>query len=82
MARAEYMDAVLGGQYANGFTAQGNAITALTGTVQYDLWKNVLSRVELRWDHADHGNLFGSDASGTPNRENAFLIAAQMVYKF
>jgi Putative beta-barrel porin-2, OmpL-like. bbp2 len=30
--------------------------TELTATVQYDLWKNVLSRVEARWDH---------DAGGT-----------------
>ncbi len=26
-------------------------IFALTGTAQYDLWKNVLSRLEIRWDH-------------------------------
>jgi hypothetical protein len=23
--------------------------------VQYDLWKNVLSRLEVRWDHAANG---------------------------
>src|SRR2546423_3802559 len=28
---------------------------ALTGTVQYDLWKNVISRVEVRWDHSMTG---------------------------
>jgi len=26
-------------------------IFALTATVQYDLWKNVISRLEFRWDH-------------------------------
>lgn len=26
-------------------------IFALTGTVQYDLWENVISRLEIRWDH-------------------------------
>jgi len=26
-------------------------VFAITETVQYDLWKNVLSRLELRWDH-------------------------------
>ena len=30
----------------------GNSeIFALTGTLQYDLWKNVISRLEVRWDH-------------------------------
>jgi hypothetical protein len=29
--------------------------TELTLTTQYDLWKNVLSRVEFRWDHAAGG---------------------------
>ena len=33
---------------------------AVTATVQYDLWKNVLSRVEFRWDHA----LDGTDSFG------------------
>jgi hypothetical protein len=29
----------------------GNKVFALTGTIQYDLWANVLSRLEVRWDH-------------------------------
>lgn len=34
-----------------GFTDRGHEyMTGLTGTVQYDLWKNVLSRIEVRWD--------------------------------
>ena len=32
----------------------------MTATVQYDLWKNVISRLELRWDHS----LTGMDAFG------------------
>jgi hypothetical protein len=33
--------------------AGGNAdkIFAVTETIEYDLWKNVMSRLELRWDH-------------------------------
>jgi hypothetical protein len=34
-----------------------NKVLALTGTVQYDLWKNVLSRLELRWDHQAGDNI-------------------------
>ncbi|GIX50516.1 MAG: hypothetical protein KatS3mg132_710 [Limisphaera sp.] len=55
-------------------------IWALTGTVQYDLWQNVLTRVEVRWDHADEGTYFSSD-SGL-NRRNSLLFAANVIYKF
>jgi hypothetical protein len=34
----------------------GTKILALTGTVQYDLWKNVISRLEVRWDHSCNGS--------------------------
>jgi hypothetical protein len=59
-------------------------IFALTGTVQYDLWKNVISRVELRWDRSVNGHdIFGgNDATGAPDRKNAFLVAANVIYKF
>jgi hypothetical protein len=58
----------------------------LTGTVSYDLWKNVLTRVEVRWDHAadgkNGGKLFGGENEGQPERKNAFLAAANVIYKF
>ena len=38
-------------------------VLALTGTVQYDLWKNVLSRLEFRWDH-QAGNQTGGILGG------------------
>jgi hypothetical protein len=65
----------------------GNGIYALTLTAQYDLWRNVVSRLEFRWDHAEHGTLFGSAgptdqfASG-PTAENAFMVALNIIYKF
>ena len=64
--------------------ASRSKIWAATATAQYDLWKNVISRVEFRWDHSDNGDLFGgSPASGAaPDRRNAFLLAAQVIYKF
>jgi hypothetical protein len=31
-------------------------VFGLTGTIQYDLWKNVLSRLEIRWDHSADGS--------------------------
>ena len=39
-------------------------IYALTGTVQYDLWENVISRLEVRWDHVSGpkgARIFGGD---------------------
>jgi hypothetical protein len=56
---------------------------ALTGTVQYDLWKNVISRLEVRWDHTlDDFNAFGGTTIGVPNRGNWYTIAANVIYKF
>jgi hypothetical protein len=58
-------------------------VIATTVDVQYDLWKNVLSRVELRWDHAANGeDTFGGNTAGTPSEKNAVMLAANMIYKF
>jgi len=55
-----------------------------TATAQYDLWKNVISRVEFRWDHGDNGMFFGgaNASTGNPDRRNAYMVAAQVIYKF
>jgi len=62
-------------------------VWAGTATAQYDLWKNVITRVEFRWDHGDNGRFFGSASNsssdfGGPSRRNAYLLAAQVIYKF
>ncbi len=58
-------------------------VFAATGTVQYDLWKNVLSRLEVRWDHAADGTkAYGGEVVGVPTKKNAVLIAANVIYKF
>ncbi len=63
--------------------AVGAEVMALTATAQYDLWKNVLTRVELRWDHSLKGNnVFGGPDTGPPNSENAWMLGANVVYKF
>jgi hypothetical protein len=54
---------------------------AFTGTIQYDLWSHVISRLEVRWDHSTAG------ATGLPKPfnladKNAFLVAANIIYKF
>jgi hypothetical protein len=65
-------------------TRNAQAIEEITATVQYALWTNVLSRVEFRWDHVDHGNAFGAPttAGGLPTKGNDFLLALNLIYQF
>jgi hypothetical protein len=56
-----------GGYHTTGFE--------LTGTVEYDLWANVISRVEVRWDHESTPNY------GEYNRSSLGLYA-NVIYKF
>jgi hypothetical protein len=72
------------GEYAK---LGGDRITALTGTIQYDLWENVISRLEVRWDHSNRGgssgDLFGGRGDGaSPNKKNEVMVAANLVYVF
>jgi hypothetical protein len=53
-----------------------------TATVQYDLWQNVISRLEFRWDHGDEGLYFGGTSPGVETRKNAYMLAANIIYKF
>ncbi len=55
-----------------------------TATLQYDLWKNVLSRVEFRWDHAaDDSNAYGGTVAGGPGTKgNSYILLADVAYKF
>ncbi len=58
-------------------------VIALTGTLSYDLWANVITRVEVRWDHAlDHSTPFGGTVAGAHTENNEVLVAANLVYKF
>jgi len=74
-ARAEY-----GSDTANavGTFLPSTKVIEGTVTVQYDLWKNVLSRVEMRWDH-DSGS---HRAFGEGDKNNAYAILGNIVYKF
>jgi hypothetical protein len=68
-------------QGIGGLPSNQNAV-ALTGTVQYNLWANVLTRAEIRWDHASH-DIFGGNLNGSGNlQDNAVMIALQAVYQF
>jgi hypothetical protein len=67
------------GEYANssGFYFYGmddEQLWGATVTLDYALWKNVISRVEFRWDHAD-GPAFDGD-------EDDLSLLLNVIYKF
>jgi len=62
-----------------------------TGTVEYDLWANVMSRVELRWDHIGSYHtgvaIYGDDGDFDPDDDNfgtkdSLGLYANIIYKF
>ena len=95
--RAEYAWSSTGLFDGNTGISGGNSeVFALTGTLQYDLWRNVISRLEVRWDHqAGDGDMpgYGGEPSGVGgggsgggglggHLRNAVLIAANVIYQF
>jgi hypothetical protein len=77
-ARAEYLDDSDAG------LIYGTQAEEITLTTQYNLWANVLSRVEFRWDHVEHGRSFDQTGhtSFIPNKANAFMLAFNIIYQF
>jgi hypothetical protein len=62
---------------------QESKVLAFTETVQYQLWDNVISRLEFRWDtSADGTPHFGGTVGGSPLKNNEITIAANVIYKF
>jgi hypothetical protein len=79
--RGELVDAT---QLPNGLTYYARHYAEeITATVQYQLWANVLSRVEFRWDHVD-GQAFGysQPTSGVAMKKNDFMLALNLIYQF
>ena len=63
--------------YNNGFS-KGEEVTA---TVAYNLWANVLTRLEVRWDHEQSGTFQSGNNEGA-DLKNQVTIALNVVYKF
>lgn len=77
-ARGEYATASTSGPFL------AEEIYAVTGTAQYDLWKNVVSRVEFRWDHAADGSEpFGGNSGEEPGgKSDSFILMLNLAYRF
>jgi hypothetical protein len=96
MQLSEKMSLHLRGEYAwTDSSAFGDTVTqdagdasrylAGTATLQYDLWQNVISRLEFRWDHQAGDSTqspFGGDGTNPGTKRNAYLLAANFIYKF
>ena len=55
----------------------------LTGTMEYDLWANVISRLELRWDRVGSLNTPNAiDDSGSIGHKDSVGFYANVIYKF
>ena len=76
----------LRGEYVDGYTSSGRG-EEVTLTAAYNLWANVVSRVELRWNHADTGTPNGypgysSNDNYEGERSDDFMIAFNVAYRF
>jgi hypothetical protein len=76
----------LRGEYIDGYTSYGRG-EEVTLTAAYNLWENVVSRVELRWNHADTGTpngYPGYDSNGryAGARSDDFQLAFNVAYRF
>ncbi len=70
----------------------GNKAEEITATIQYNLWANVITRAEFRWDHVEHlfptaaaagpTEGFGASGNGDPSRNDDFLLALNIIYQF
>jgi hypothetical protein len=74
--RGDYTQASNGTYYVVP-TGDRNELLSVTGDLEYNLWENVLTRLEIRWDRALSGDKPFGDTD-----ENAVTVAINAVYKF
>ena len=81
-ARGEYFEEDLVGGNSN-MSSNG---AEFTGTIEYDLWANVISRLEVRWDHiidANNGRYLVPTGSRIDGEERTTMgVYANIIYKF
>lgn len=73
------------GEYASSdvrSTFVATEVVATTATIQYDLWKNVMSRVEFRWDYAADGSTPYGGSNPSNGNKNSYILLANLAYKF
>ena len=77
--RAEYVYGErVGNNYFESYTDSADGLE-FTGTLEYDMWANVISRLELRWDHA---NTNYSALGDYLDHKDSVGLYANVIYKF
>ena len=89
--RAEYASATAGntilvnydpfGSNKPMFGAHDDKFFGLTETVDYRLWRNVVSRIEFRWDRDLTGGVPAFGSAANP-RKDSFTLALNLIYLF
>jgi hypothetical protein len=60
-----------------------DSLGSLTITGDYSLWKNVVSRLEFRWDKSLDGTKpFGGTVAGAPRDQQAVSLGLNLIYQF
>ena len=84
-SRAEYWEIDAAGSVVPTLTGSDNGI-ALTETIEYDLWANVVSRLEARVDHVMGGTWAGAVGyfapTGASVTRTSVGLYANIIYKF
>ena len=76
--RGEYVDSTDFNFYDDYFFGGNGKGSEVTATVAYNLWANVITRAEFRWDHQEQGGQYSVNG----DNENAFVLALNVIYKF
>lgn len=81
--RLDYGWGDVGQYYGSAKPNPSNKLISLTVTADYSLWKNVISRLELRGDRAlTGGQPFGGVVAGTPTDSEVFSLTGNLIYQF
>ena len=81
--RAEYTSASNGFWYTPSATSHNAELLGLTGTLDYSLWKNVITRGEVRWDHSLTGDRpYGGTVAAPGGDKNVVTFALNVIYNF
>jgi len=83
-ARVEYVKGELNTEVHGGGSSSSTVDgLSVTGTVDYAMWANVISRLELRWDHLGKNfSPLGFNDEISPLKEDSVGFYANIIYKF
>ncbi|MCX8157967.1 MAG: porin [Verrucomicrobiae bacterium] len=85
-ARVDYAKGTAGTWYfiGGGESNPRNQLLGITGTVDYKLWENVITRLEFRWDHELTGQKSSASTPGPFGFDdnNNYLLALNVIYRF